>query len=132
MKSWKAISLAGLFAIGVSVWSGAAQAQYSGGNVYQREAIQERQIQEGMRTGSLTPQEAARLEAEQRRIRETEARMRADGRLDPRERRRLERMQEKAERDIYREKHDKNVAYPNYGNQYERGHRHWQDTHRPD
>ena len=128
MKSWKVIGMAGLMLTSLYIWSGPAQAQYYGGNIDQREAVQEQRIREGLRNGTLTPQEAGRLEAEQQRIRAAEARMRADGRLDSRERRRLERMQDKAGRDIYRENHDRQVAYPNYGNHCEPRYRHWQNN----
>ena len=132
MKSWQIFGLAGLMVTGLSVWSGPAQAQYYGGNIDQREAAQEQRIQNGIRSGAITPREAGRLEAEQQRIRDAEARMRADGRLDPREKARLDRMQNKADRDISRENHDRQVAYPNYGNHYEPRYRHWQDNQRRD
>ncbi len=132
MKTWQVLSLAGLIATGISVWSGPAQAQYYGGNIDQREAAEQQRIQNGIRSGAITPQEARRLEAEQRRIRDAEDRMRADGRLDPRERARLNQMLNKADRDISREKHDRQVAYPNYGNHYEPRYRHWQDNQRRD
>ena len=68
----------------------------------------------GSSPGPSTPQEARRLGIEQRHIQAAEDRMRADGRLDPRERARLNQMQNKADRHIYREKHDNQMAYPGY------------------
>ena len=114
MKSWQILGITGLMVTSLAAWSGVGQAQ-GPAFVDQREAAQEQRIENGVRSGSLTPREAGRLEAEQQRIRDTEARMRGDGRLDPNEKAVLDRMQNKAERDISREKHDRQVAYPQYG-----------------
>lgn len=84
--------------------AGAALAQP---RVDQREANQERRIQQGMASGQLTPREATRLQAEQGRIQHAEQRAKADGRVTPQERARLEQMQNHASRDIAREKHDR-------------------------
>jgi hypothetical protein len=92
--------------------STAALAQPAAGNptatprIDQREANQERRIEQGEKSGQLTPREANRLEAQQDRIRRTEARAKADGVVTPAEREKLTRMQNKASRDIAREKHD--------------------------
>ena len=75
--------------------------------VDQREANQERRIQQGVASGQLTPREASRLQNEQAHVQRAEQRARADGRVTPQERARLERMQDHASRDIAREKHDK-------------------------
>ncbi len=130
MKSWKLIGMAGLMLTSLYIWSGPVQAQYYGQNIEQREAAEQQRIQNGIRSGALTPQEARRLEAEQRRIEATKDRMRADGRLDPREQARLNQMLNKANRDISREKHDNQVAYPGYGNYHDPRSRLWQDNQR--
>ena len=75
--------------------------------VDQREVNQERRIQQGVQSGQLTPREAARLEAEQNRVRRAEAAAKADGQVTRQERARLEHMQDRASRDINREKHDR-------------------------
>lgn len=75
--------------------------------VEQREANQERRIQQGVQSGQLTPREAARLEREQGRVERAEQRAQADGKVTPQERARLNEMQNRASRDIYREKHDR-------------------------
>jgi hypothetical protein len=130
MKSWKIFSIAGLAAAGIALWSGMGQAQYLGPNLYQRGAIQEQQIKEGILTGALTPQEAERLAAEQRRLRAAEARLRADGRLDPRELAFLERKQAKAGKHIYQQIHDHQAVYPGYRNHPEPRYQHWQEKNR--
>ena len=72
----------------------------------QRQANQEQRIEQGIRSGQLTAGEAARLERGQARIERRERRALADGRMDPRERRRIMQAQEVQSRHIYREKHD--------------------------
>jgi hypothetical protein len=72
----------------------------------QREREQADRIRQGLLDGSLTPQEARRLWAEQRRIRATEAQMRAYGYLNPQERARLTAMQNRGSRAIYRARHN--------------------------
>ncbi|MCX5891473.1 MAG: hypothetical protein NTW80_00585, partial [Deltaproteobacteria bacterium] len=87
-------------------WSGHTNSGW-GGNTNdprfdRREAYQQQRIQQGINSGSLTPGEARYLEREQGRIDRAENRMAADGNLSPRERERLNQMQNQANRDIYR------------------------------
>jgi hypothetical protein len=73
-----------------------------------REHREELRIREGVRSGELTRREAARLQAEQARIRVDELyARRSGGELTARERLRLERELSRASRDIYRQKHDR-------------------------
>jgi hypothetical protein len=116
MKMWKTIGTAGLVLTSIYVFSGTAQAQYYGRNIDQREAAQQQRIHNGIESGTLTPQEAWKLENEQRRIQAAEDRMRADGRLNHRERARLDGMLDRADQRIYRENHDNQVAYSGYDN----------------
>ncbi len=74
--------------------------------IQQREVNQQSRIDQGIRSGELTPREAGRLEAQQAKIQQDEARMKADGNLTPRERTKLTREQNRASRDIYRKKHN--------------------------
>ena len=74
--------------------------------VDQRQANQEARIQQGLRDGSLTRAEAARLKAEQDRIAALERQAERDGRVTREERARLERAQEQASKHIYQERHD--------------------------
>jgi hypothetical protein len=77
-----------------------------GQSVDDRLSKQAERISEGIRDGSLTAGEAARLEREQAAIAREEQRFRADGNLSPWERRRLMRDEERASRNIWRERHD--------------------------
>jgi hypothetical protein len=68
---------------------------------------QEQRIDQGVRSGELTPKEAGKLEAEQAKIKQTEERMKSDGNLTIGERERLQNMQDRAGSDINRQKHDR-------------------------
>ncbi len=73
-----------------------------------REYNQQRRIDQGVRSGELTPREAAHVERQQDRINAHENRMRArnGGYLRPGQRARLARQQNRASRHIYRAKHN--------------------------
>lgn len=72
----------------------------------QREQSQRARINEGVASGEVTRAEAAKLRSEQRRIRRTERRAKADGRVTRRERANIQRKQNQSSRDIRRQKHD--------------------------
>jgi hypothetical protein len=78
--------------------------------IQQREQNQQQRIQQGVNSGALTPRETGRLEAQQARITQNEARMKADGTLTTAERKKLTREQNKASKDIYRKKHNQRVV----------------------
>ena len=77
-----------------------------------RQYREQRRIREGIRSGELTRREAGRLEAEQARIRVDERFARRDGYISPRERARLDRELDRANHDIYRQKHDRQDRNP--------------------
>lgn len=116
-SAWSAVRrlAATTLAIAATVAATAAVAeqgpvQAAGSNrVDAREARQDARIDQGVRTGSLTPREARRLGREQSRIGRAESRAEADGTLTPREARRLEARQDAASRHIRRQKHDAQV-----------------------
>ena len=68
------------------------------------------QAQLGVQSGALTPKEAGRLEAQQARIAQEEARMKADGNLTKAERAKLTHDQNRASKAIYRKKHNNRTA----------------------
>jgi len=78
--------------------------------IQQREVNQQTRIDQGIRSGQVTPHEAGRLEAQQARIQQNEARMKSDGTLTKRERTKLTREQNRASRNIYRKKHNNRTA----------------------
>lgn len=75
-------------------------------SVDRREHRQQRRIHQGVKSGSLTRREAARMERQQARTRRLEARAKSDGTVTRRERARLQRRENRTSRHIYRQKHD--------------------------
>lgn len=106
MKNAKLIPLllAGLLAAPVFAQTVAAEVQ--------RDVNQQQRIESGLKSGALTTREAAKLEGEQSRIDSAEAKALRDGKLSAAEQRRIQRMQNKASRDINAEKHDTQTGNP--------------------
>jgi hypothetical protein len=89
---------------GIAVLAGASSAS---ARINQRQAHQQARIAQGLTSGSLNAQEAARLERQQAQIARYEARSRADGGgLDFNERARIEHLQDRASHSIRHQKHD--------------------------
>ncbi len=83
--------------------TGSALAQ----NIAARERRQQNRIGSGIRSGQLTPREAARLERQEARLHARIRRDRRDGGgLSPTERARITERQDQLSRQIYRQKHD--------------------------
>jgi hypothetical protein len=74
--------------------------------VDQREANQDKRIQQGVASGQLNAKETYRLEKEQAAINKAETKAKADGTVTPQERRKLHKMQNAASKDIHAQKHD--------------------------
>jgi len=73
----------------------------------QREANQQRRIEQGTASGQLTPREEERLKRRADRLEVHEAKAKSDGVVTPGERARLEREANRNSRVIAREKHDR-------------------------
>lgn len=71
-----------------------------------RQANQAERIQAAARAGQLSRHEAAALRTEQARIAELERRVKADGIVTRREAAMMDHVQDRANRNIYRESHD--------------------------
>jgi len=84
------------------IWCSAAWA----GRSSIRNHRQKQRIRQGIRSGEIIRPEARRLKKEQRRINRAYHRATADGHLSWRERQRLNNMQDRASRHIYRAKHN--------------------------
>jgi hypothetical protein len=81
---------------------------FAQGNLNARQHEQQQRIRAGLRSGELTRLEAARLQAEQARIRAAEARARRSGGVfTARERARIQHELNQASRHIYRQNHDR-------------------------
>ena len=76
----------------------------------QRQANQERRIEQGEKSGALTKKEAKRLEKGQAHVQKMENKAVADGKVTPKEQARIEKAQNKQSREIYKQKHDKQTA----------------------
>src|SRR2546421_11552428 len=72
----------------------------------QRNVNQQQRIEQGVKSGSLTNRETARLERGQARDSRLEARAGADGHVSAKEQRRIQKNENKQSRRIHREKHD--------------------------
>jgi hypothetical protein len=114
MKKWTGIMVAGVLAGAVIFGSLPAVAGPYDGYLNRREMNQKHRINQGWRSGQITPGEFRHLQPQQGRIRAAEARMRADGRLNRWERGRLNRMENRAGRGIYHYRHN-NYPPANYG-----------------
>jgi len=74
--------------------------------IQKREAIQERRIDQGVKSGQLTPKESGKLEGREAKIKQDEERMKSDGKLTEKERAKLTKQQNKASKKIYKKKHN--------------------------
>ena len=70
------------------------------------EASQEQRIKEGKQSGDLTRHEARRLKGEQKAVDRAQTKAAADGTVTAHERQHIRKAQNKAGKDIYRQKHD--------------------------
>ena len=111
MKSFmKWVAMAALVAVMIST-TGLAQGRRRDcrvNGVNERQRNQQLRIRQGIRSGELTRVEAARLERREAQIGLNEAlARRSGGEFTPRERARIQRQLDRASRDIYRQKHDR-------------------------
>ena len=70
------------------------------------EASQEQRIKEGKQSGELTRHETRRLKGEQKAVDRAQTKAAADGTVTAQERQHIRKAQNKAGKDIYRQKHD--------------------------
>ena len=93
-------------AIAVALGLAFCGAAFAQAGTVQRDVNQQQRIEQGVQSGSLTTREAARLERGEARIERKEARAGADGKVNAREQRRIQKAENRESRRIYREKHD--------------------------
>jgi hypothetical protein len=107
MKIWTKGIVSGLLAGVVILGSLPALAGPQPSYYDQRQMDQQNRIDQGVQSGRISPGEYRRLQYEQERIRQTEAMMRSqNGRLTPGQKAQLAQMQDRADRGIYRYKHN--------------------------
>ena len=112
MKTIHLIAAAALALTGISA-SAQTAASAPGANtprIDQRQANQEKRIDQGIASGQLNKRETRRLEREQAHINKAEDKAKADGSVTAQERKHLTKMQNHASRDIHRQKHDQQTA----------------------
>jgi uncharacterized membrane protein YebE (DUF533 family) len=90
--------------------AGPVLAQANTPGIDQRQANQERRIDQGVASGQLNARETARLERGQQRVENMETRAKSDGTVTARERARIQHTQDVQSKRIYRQKHDRQVA----------------------
>jgi hypothetical protein len=101
----KTVILAAAAMVMSTTWAWAQSAETPG--IDQRQANQERRIDQGVASGQLTEREANRLNRQQGRINKMEDKAKSDGVVTAKERARLNAAQNRASRNIAREKHDR-------------------------
>ncbi|WP_374564937.1 hypothetical protein [Ideonella sp.] len=74
--------------------------------INKHEANQHDRIVAGKQSGEITKREAQRLHAEQKAVDRAQNKAAADGSVSTQERQHIRRMQHRADKDIYRQKHD--------------------------
>jgi len=82
-------------------------AQTATPGVDQRQINQQQRIDQGVKSGQLTPKEATRLEKGQEHVQKVEDKVKADGKVTPKERARLQQAQDVQSRQIAKQKHDR-------------------------
>ena len=101
-----------MFLAALGLMSPAAFAQTAVQLDQQRDVNQQERIEQGLKSGAITTREAGKLEAGQQRIDRMEARDLKDGHLSAGEQLRLDKAQNTASADIYRQKHDAQTGNP--------------------
>ena len=98
-----------LFAVSAMtlLMTGMAYAEAETPVIDQRQANQERRIDQGIASGQLNEREANRLNKQQGHINKMEDRAKSDGVMTKKERARIGAAQNRASRHIVREKHDR-------------------------
>lgn len=86
-----------------------ASAQTATPGITARQHSEQARIRQGVRSGQLTPVEAARLRTREADIREDKREAKADGVVTHEERHELRKDENQASRAIYRQKHDAQV-----------------------
>jgi len=81
----------------------------------QRQANQERRIDQGVQSGSLTPKETGRLEKGQDHLQTMENKAKSDGQVTKQERAQLQHAENRQSERIYRQKHDRQHDYNHNG-----------------
>jgi hypothetical protein len=99
-------------AVAVLAFALPAAAQTATPRVDQREANQQKRIDQGVQSGELNAKETARLEKGEAKVEKMEEKAKSDGQVTKKERAALHHAQDKQSRRIAKQKHDKQKAVP--------------------
>ena len=102
----RTLMFSGLLVLGFALGS----AQTATPHVTKRQLKQQARIEQGVKSGELTAGETKRLELQQAKIQADKRKAKSDGVVTPAERAKLAREQNRANRKIYRLKHNDKVA----------------------
>ena len=91
----------------VLLGAGVAYGQAETPGIDQRQANQEQRIDQGITNGQLTQHETNKLEKQQQHIDTMENKAKSDGVVTKKERARIHAAQDKASKNIFRQKHDR-------------------------
>lgn len=102
-----------LIAMALTFACAGAFAQTTAASTAQRDVNQQTRIENGLKDGSLSTQEAGKLEREESRVDHLQAKDLKDGKLSPAERAQLNAAQNKVSADIAADKHNAVTGNPN-------------------
>ena len=105
-----ALAMAVLPGLALAQTTPATPSEKAGARIDQRQANQQKRIDEGVKSGELNKHEAARLQKGQERVQKMEDKAKADGKITKKEAANIERAQDGQSAAIAREKHDKQKA----------------------
>jgi hypothetical protein len=88
------------------IFTVSAYAQTATPNIDQRQANQEKRIEQGVKSGELTAKETARLENREAKLQADKQKAKADGVVTKKERAKLQHEANRDSKAIYRQKHD--------------------------
>ena len=92
--------------IGIVALAVAAPAIAQETRVDRRQERQEQRIDQGVKSGALTPRETRKLERGQKHVENLETKAQADGKVTAKEKLRIEHAQDVQSKRIYKQKHD--------------------------
>ena len=106
------IALSALIALTTAsaAWAQTTPAPTNTPVIDKREAVQEKRIEQGVKSGALTPAETAKLEKREGNLQAAEAAAKADGTVTKGERAKMTVMENKDSRAIAAKKHNKHKA----------------------
>ena len=109
MKTALSFILTSLVLVAGQTYAQQAQRHPRDSHINQRQQHQAQRINQGRKSGQLTPEEAKQLRQSEKSVRQEERAAKSDGNLSKAERKDLHQDMNKLSQDIYQEKHDAEV-----------------------